>query len=291
MIAPITNVSAGLWSDKLGLSPFYQYWKAKNDSGLSRTLSKILSESFDLNGKTPQQVSDKLTKELAGGITIYSGAKVTLASFAQNRIGFDITTHFDQQTHLPDGPLLAMFSTTKGLQEGNTLDFSNIRVDALWTTDFTFNIGLPVTVPALNDFFKFRYGAGGLGIKYVMGHSVFHAQSDKGTIKYDPDKGMVADGNLTVQTAGAGLKGDWMFNNPYKDNILPPISGHGIGIDLGGILYDETGSMTVNVKDLGVIFWLNNVQTVTYKIHTSGMDVNDIVNAIDSFGQRLAGQW
>ena len=291
MIAPISNFGVGLWSDKLALSPLIEYWKANSgDTGVSRTLSKVLTNSFNLSGMTPQQVSDKLTSELAGGVTIYAGAKATLASFAQNRIAFDITTRVEQQTHLPDGPLFAVFSTNKGLQVGNTLDFSNIRSDALWTTDFTFNIGLPVTVPALNDFFKLRYGAGGLGVKYVMGHSIFHAQADNGKLTYDQaSNSWIADGNLTVQTAGAGLKGYWDYSNPFKNSVLPPITGHGIGIDLGGILYDETGSMTINVKDLGVIFWLSNVQTVTYKVHTSGMNVDDIVTAIDSFGANPRG--
>jgi outer membrane protein OmpA-like peptidoglycan-associated protein len=287
MVLPITNYAAGLWSDKLALNPFTRY--ATNDTTqLSSMLTTIFQNSFNINASdSPATVSDKIAKGLKNGVNIYAGAKTTLLSFAMNRFAFDITTHADAQLYMPSGPFDAVF---QGMVKGQSLDFSNMRSDALITTDFTFNVGLPVTVPALNDFFGLRYGAGGLGVKYIMGHSMFHAESSPGaSVRYDSSANKwVANGSVTVQTAGAGLTGPWQYSDPFKNTILPPVTGHGIGIDLGGILYDEKGSLTINVRDLGVIFWLNQVRTVTYNLNNAGIDAYGAGQIIDKFGNRSA---
>ena len=291
MLPPFTDISIGVWSDKLAISPFELFVPKDSGQQTSWLLEKLIYQSFSNslipNATTQAQAlanSNTLTDKLAGGFTIYSGERVTLLDFAVNRFAVAVTTQDENQIHVPEGPLYALFSATKGLQQGNTLDFSNMRVDAMVTTDFTFDIGLPVMIPALNDFFNLRYGAGGLGVKYVMGHSMFHMESDNASVKLDPSNAEAeVNGSVTVQTAGTGLHGDWQFDNPFQ-NGMPQIAGHGLGIDLGGILYDDEGSLSINVRDLGVIFWLNQVRTVTYTAHTNGLNAWEVGNDIDSIG-------
>jgi outer membrane protein OmpA-like peptidoglycan-associated protein len=290
MVCPFTDYAAGLWSDKLALSPFTKI--PQNDTtALSLYLTNIIMNSFNINASdSPATVSSKLLNGFKDGVTIYSGVKSTLLSFAINRFAFDVTTHVDAQLYLPSGPLDLIMGL--GPVRGQSLDFSNMRSDALWTTDFTFSTGLPVTVPALNNFFGLRYGAGGLDVKYIMGHAMFHSETSPGSsVRYDTSGGQekyVGNGSLTVQTAGTGLSGPWLYSDPFTNSVLPPITGHGIGLDIGGILYDEKGSLTINVRDLGVIFWLNQVHTVTYNLQNAGLTAYNAGQIINKFGNKSA---
>lgn len=278
-LSPGTTIGAGCWSDKLALSPFTRFWVDDWKEGSSLT-SNILRNSFDLDGLSPAEVSDKLTKEFKDGFNAYYGLRYSLLSLGWKRIAFDITTHFDEQVHVPEGPLYAIFSKDKGLLPGNTLDFSTLKQDAIWATDFSFHLGLPVTVPALQKLFKLRYGAGGLGIKYVMGHSILKADAENSKLTYNSATNSYdVTGKVHIQTAGTGFSGAWNAENPFENGL--PVSGHGIGIDIGGILYDKYGSLTVNFNNLGVLFWMNNTREVTYRIDKNNLDVYDIIDGIE----------
>lgn len=279
VLIPMGNTGIGMWSDKLALSPFNRYWVDSLREG-SALMTKILKSSFDLEGLSSSEVSEKLTEEFRGGVTSYFGSRISLFSFARSRIGFDISTHFDEEVTIPEGPLFIIFSETDGLQRGNTLDFSELSQEAIWATDFTFNFGLPVSIPALHDFFKLRYGAGGIGVKYVMGHSILRTETENGTLTYNEESNELdVDGKISVQTAGFGLHGSWIMENPFSRGI--PVSGHGIGVDLGGILYDDHGTLTVNVQNLGVLFWMNDVKQVTYQIDKDDLDAYDIIDGVE----------
>lgn len=286
LILPLFNTGIGAWSDKLALSPFNpaiypvgNFWASSVSKGAA-LLSRILRRSFDLEGLTPDEVSDKLTEEFAGGLKMYAGAKSTLLSLAWNRIAFDITTHYDEQVNVPDGPLFVLFSRDKGLLKGNTLDFSNFSQDIIWATDFTFHIGLPVNIPVLHDLFKLRFGAGGIGIKYVMGHSILKGNTETGVLSYNENTNSLdVDATMKIQTAGTGYTGPWRSSNIFENGL--PVNGHGIGVEIGGILYDENSALTINVQNLGVLFWINKVKEVTYRIKKNGLDVYDIISGID----------
>ena len=279
MILPLLNFGVGVWSDKLALSPFNKYWVKDIEEG-SKLTNKILRKSFDLEGLNENEVSDKLTKEFKDGFKVYTGARNSLLNGAWNRFGFDITTHFDEEVHIPEGPLYMIFSRDKGLLEGNSLDFKDFRQEAIWATDVTFHLGLPVQIPALHRLLGLKYGAGGLGIKYVMGHSILKATTEEGSIAYTNNNEIDVKGKVHIQTAGFGFHGPWEMDNVFKREGLP-VSGHGIGVDLGGILYDEHGSLSINVHNLGVLFWMNNVRDVTYRINKKDLDAYDIIKAVE----------
>lgn len=281
-MVPGTMVGVGAWSDKLALSPLDRHWYDSLGSGSeqSKLISKILRKSFAIDGLSPDEVSKKLTEGFKGGVMSYAGYRQSLVNLGWNRIAFDIATHFDEEVKIPEGPLMMIFSKTDGLLPGNTLDFSTFKQDAVWATDFSFHFGLPVIVPALHDFFKLRYGAGGIGVKYVMGHSILKATTERGRVYFDDVGNEVdVDGSVKIQTAGMGYSGQWDSKKLFSNGL--PVSGHGIGFDVGGILYDDHGTLTVNFHDLGVLFWMNNVQDVTYGIKKNNLDAYDIIRGIE----------
>ncbi len=285
LMVPGTMIGVGAWSDKLALSPFNRYF-TDSTRETSALITKILDKSFKLKGLSPDEVSDRLTEKFKGGVTSYLGYRHSLLNMGWNRIAFDVTTHLDEEVHIPEGPFLAIFSRDKGLLAGNTLDFSNFRQEAVWATDFTVSFGLPVTIPALHEFFKLEQGAGGIGVKYVMGHSVLKATTESGRIYFD-DAGneLSVDGEVKIQTAGFGFHGPWsasgdnLFSSMFNSGL--PVSGHGIGLDLGGILYDDKGTLTVNFNNIGVLFWMKNVKDVTYRIKKDDLDAYDIITGIE----------
>lgn len=279
MTVPGTMLGVGLWSDKLALSPFNKYW-ADSMKESSLFVSKLLKKSFDLEGLNAEEVSERLSKEFRGGLTIYAGVRSSLLNFGWNRFAFDLTTHFDEEVHIPEAPLLMNFSENHGLVPGSKLDFSSFKQDAIWATDLTMSFGLPVIIPALQDLLNMQYGAGGIGVKYVMGHSVLTATTARGTLEFKDDENEISvDGEVKVRTAGMGFSGPWSSNNMFDKGL--PVSGHGFGMDLGGILYNEHSTLSVNFNDIGVLFWTNGIKEVTYKIHKDDLDAYDIIKGIE----------
>ena len=287
LLLPITDYGMGLWSDKLALSPFTFLAHAPTDSASTKEFIKeVMANSFNLSDNTtPDQTSQKMTDLFKGGTSIYSGFRTSLLSFAYRRIAFNVTTHMDEELHIPEGALDLLFSATRGLQRGNTLDFSDFNQDGIWATDFTLQLGLPVTIPALHKFFNLRYGAGGVGVKYVMGHSMMQAWADKGTtVSYDSVNNVLKmDGHIHVQSAGTGLHGPWEWQNPFDNGF--PVNGHGIGVDAGGILYDKDAALSINIQNLGVLFWTNNVKAHTYDFKKDNLDMYSLISGISSKGK------
>jgi|GEM_PF-667106 outer membrane protein OmpA-like peptidoglycan-associated protein len=285
LLLPLTDYGVGYWSDKLALSPFSFFAHIPNNEENQKAFIKdVLANTFDITDTNANENSQKMTDKFKGGTSIYSGFRMSLLSFAYKRVAFDVTTHADEELHIPEAPLYILFSNNKGLQRGNTLDFGNFNQNGIWATDFSLQLGLPVTIPALHKFFHLRYGAGGVGVKYVMGHSMLQAWSDPGSsITYDTTTNSVKmDGHFHVQTAGTGLHGPWAWENPFDNGF--PVNGHGIGIDAGGILYDKDAALTINIQNLGVLFWTNNVKAHTYDFKKNQLDLYDIMSGVKAYG-------
>jgi outer membrane protein OmpA-like peptidoglycan-associated protein len=287
LLAPITNYGIGYWSDKLAISPFTLLSHMPTDSiGQKALIKAVLQNSFDItDGMSPDVASQKITDALAGGTKIYGGYRMTLLSVVQHRWALDVTTHMDEEMQIPEAPLYMIFGGPKGLTRGNTLDFSNFNQTGIWATDVTFQLGLPVNIPVLHKFFKLRYGAGGLGIKYIMGHSMLNASSRSGSsVTYDSVNNVIKmDGHFDVQTAGFGLHGPWQMegNGPFSQGL--PINGHGIGVEIGGVLYDDKGAMSINVSNLGVLFWTKDVKSVSYDFKTNDLTLYDLLSGFGNY--------
>ena len=285
LIPPFTDLGAGFWSNKLYLKPYDAWFGDFGDKEAKDVwkdvVEEMLVESFDLEGLDPDETTEKMAQGLEGGVSLYAGARASLLSLSFKRFAIDVTTHLDQQVLVPEGIWYIMLDDV-GLLPGNTLDLSNFRQDLLWATDVTFSLGLPLQIPALNKFFKLKYSAGGVGLKYVMGHSILHAQATKGELTYnEATNSYDVNTQIEVQSAGTGFYGAWDMadGGPFQNGL--PVNGHGIGIDVGGVLYDDNGSLTINISDLGVLFWIKETREVTYKLKKNGLDYYDIQDGID----------
>lgn len=280
LMVPGTMLGIGMWSDKLRVSPFYDL-AIDSPEKAADLVNTVLKRSFDLDGLSPEEVSDLLTEEFKGGVTVYTGARMSLVNFGFERLAIDVTTHFDEELHAPEGPFMMVFSETDGLLAGNTVDF-NFRQDAVWATDFTVSFGQPVILPEFGKFLKMGFGAGGIALKYVMGHSMLRARTDESTLVFDDSaNGYNVDGKVNVVTSGFGFSGPWRTNGDGFMSDGLPVNGHGFGADIGGILYSEKSALSISFKDIGALFWVKDVMSVDYKIRKDSLDVSDILNGID----------
>ncbi|NLD94218.1 MAG: hypothetical protein GX639_16295 [Fibrobacter sp.] len=279
---PLLNISAGVQSDKLALTPFNQY-VLDSIQDYAKLFSRILRKSFNIDGLNETEVSDKLTDEFKNGVRVLTGMKLHIVNLSLQRFAFDITTHFDEDLHLPGAPFLILFSREKGLLRGNTLKFDDFCQSLILATDFSLRYGFPVSMDFLKRMFGFKNASAGIGVKYVLGHSLLMAKTERGVITYRTDSNSIdVSSDIHVYTAGMGFRGNWDYNG-FKF----PASGHGGGIDLGGILYDKHGSFSLQIQNLGALFWGNNVHDVTYKIRKNDFTVYDLITAIDDAG----GTW
>ncbi len=271
LMLPITNYSVGVWSDKLSLTPFGGYFGEPEE-----TVEKLLARSFDFSGSA-EEASERVKKRCKGGAGVYAGMRVGLFNHTNNFYSIDVTTGFDQKLHIPEGALCLPIS----FERGDNYDFSTFRQTGVWRTEVSLQLGLPVTIPRLHEIFKLDYGAGGFGVKYIMGHSVLHADAPSGKLYYNPETNeLEVDASVHVRTAGTGIRGNFdRMENPFAGGELP-INGHGIGMDIGGILYNDRSALSINFSDIGVLLWINDVYEATYRIEKQDLDLFDIIDGV-----------
>lgn len=280
--------SIAYWSDKLAVSPFYQYWNVTDLQATSRLMSSVFEESFGLEGMNSEEVSAKLTEELKGGVSLFTGMRTSLLSASTHGFALNVQTNIDQELRLSEGLLLPVFSNTDGVLRGNTLDFSDFYVNAIWTTEISAKLGLPVTIPALHDLFRLRSGAGGVGVKLILGHSVLKAEAlPESHLTYNEETNRLdMSGQVEVMTAGSGFSGEWNFEDDFG-----PIHGQGIGFDIGGALYDDDHSVSIDVQNLGLIFWGGDAHKATYKVEKEGLDVMDFFEPVEETFDRNENEY
>jgi len=246
----ILPLSVALWNDKLILPPGMGV--LVNPSGY---LANSLRESFGLTDDASKN-SDKLTSGLRDGIGVYAGTKVSPIVFATRSFGLNVSTFADVDVRIPGGLLLPLFSDTAGLLDnGGSLDLSDMRLSAVWATEIAVKLGYSTTMPFLRDYLGLDKGAAGMGIKLLLGHAYLDAaMEDGGAIRYDAASNKYKAGaKLNVISAGTGFHGDFRYDK--NSMINNPINGEGWGLDFGTVFHNRSHALSVDVQDVGMIVW------------------------------------
>ncbi|MDR2578540.1 MAG: DUF5723 family protein [Chitinispirillales bacterium] len=276
--------SVALWSDKLA-PPFNRYLLTSPldfERYFAAYLTNIFEKSFGLDAGnqylSPERVSEILTEELRGGVGIYIGAQTSPFMFATRGFALNVRSYTDVDLRIPEGMLLPFFSETAGLTAGNTLDLSNFRVDAVWASEIAVKLGFSTVLPVMRDHLGLNRGAAGAGVKLVLGHGYLKADTDNNsTLAYDSvENKYVADARVDIISIGTGLHGDYSFS----DSLLwkRPIAGQGWGLDFGAVFHNDNHFVSVDVQDIGMIFWDGKqVYRATHE-YEKDFDIFDITN-------------
>ena len=255
-------LSFTLWSDKL--APPLDVNTLINPVSPSRAyasyITKFIRKSFDIENdiNDPYEVSKKLTKELKDGINVHTGTRVSPIVFATRGFGLSVSTFADADVRIPGGLLMPFFSATDGLQTGQNLDLSDMRLSAIAATEIAVKLGYSKTIPFIRDHLGLDKGAAGVGIKLLLGHSYFDAKMKEGSaVSYDPVSNKYnVNAQLDILSAGTGLYDDFKYKDNYFTNN--PINGQGWGLDIGTVFRNNSHALSIDVQNFGMIIWNGN---------------------------------
>jgi len=315
VVPPLFNFGVEYYSNVLALRPYRDFLSIGNDPDtvdntffgiinlpyettktLADITNAILHETFDLQGLDAQQSSEEIFSKLKDGVSIYAGYRYALLHAAHNRFSLGVSTYMDEEVTIPGAAFALLFSTDQGLQKGNSLELSSFNHEKIHATEFSFQVGLPVMVPELQKLFGLRYGAGGIGVKYIAGHSFYNAYAERAELSYNDD-GYEIDADVLVRTTENRAPSDNQYLQDYRapfagsftpdgdgdvtlsDLYFSGVTGHGFGLDIGGILYDEHQMVSVNFSNIGALFWIKDVYEKRLSIKKRGLSILDIYDA------------
>ena len=284
--------SFALWSDKLA-PPFNSYLlidPTNISHSIAMYVTSLLEESFpDIKGRedAPAEVSRILTRDFRGGVGIYGGFRTSPLVFSTRGFALNVKTYADADVRIPEGLLLPFFSDTAGLREGSTLDFSHLDVDAVWASEVAVKLGFSVDAPFISDYLKLDNGAAGVGIKLVLGHMLFQIKTDpssKNHLYYNEAANKYEmDAKLNITNVGTGYSGNWRYDDPFWSKM---ISGQGWGLDLGTVFHNDNHFLSLDVQNIGMIFWGDNVYETKLTFKKEGFDLVDLTDRFDDVFDR-----
>lgn len=222
--------SIALWNDKVSLP-------LSNMTSIKSWVTELMRESFGIReGLSPDEASNKLTRELSDGIYFYAGSRTAPVDFATRSFGLSVRTFADADLKLPSGLFMPFFSADKGLLAGSTLDLSATRVRELWATEISAKYGLAIEIPFISDYLRLDNGAAGAGVKALIGHNYFSVEANKECkIYYDPESNK--------------------YNSGMTLDVLSAEGGYGWGFDLGAVFHNDNHAVSIDVQDIGMIQW------------------------------------
>jgi len=247
-------------------------------------IAQMLQQSFNLSGLSPVEVSKRLTEKLHNGIYIDSKVYLPLIKIAgsNSKIPFipgwavSIIPYTDGFVHLPGSLFALLFSSTDGLQQGNTLNFSDLTANMEVATDFRITAGRRsgksiFFLPWLNTQI-----ASGFELLYRMGHAFIKLETNEGKISYTSDNILRISGHSLITTAGIGLHDNYHMSNPFSEGL--PVNGHGIGASGGVCFYNEKYALSCDIIDFGIMRWKTGIQQSNIFMQGDSLYLFDVVN-------------
>ncbi len=244
-------------------------------------VAHLLTESFDLSGLSPNQVSQRLTEKLENGINFFTTINLPLIKIARNMShdtyslgwGLSVVPHIKGSIHLPGSFFSLIFSSTSGLQSGNTLIFKDLNAHMEISTDFRTSLGQKFqrNFTLFNRYpFKMAWGA---EILYKMGHSLFEFKTHQGKISFSRSNVLTINGHSTITTSGIGLQ-----NNSSPSNKGFPLNGNGLGISGGLAFYNDKMAFLLNILDFGFMKWKTGLQQSNIIINSDSLYLLNILD-------------
>ncbi len=283
------SLRAGYFSNVLALTPYKDLWAGDYSEDFWRKyINVLINKSFDVEGLSPSETSRKIEKKVDNGIGVYAGSNIDLFILRLSRFLVHITTTVDCEARLSGVPFLILFSDKKGLVGGNVLDVTDTRADFIATTGIGVRYAHPLS---FQDFFDrieswtkgkivFDEGAVGVGLKYVLGHSMMKLRAHEGNIVVAPGGENISYKARVVMTeSGTGFKED--FGYEYVPG-LSYMSGNGLGVDVGCAVSGSKGpKIGISMHDLGFIAW-RGAQESEFYIACDSMRLNNFLGNTDS---------
>lgn len=293
---PFTSYAAGYWSDRLALTPYKEYFSIDQDGQWQSLVANLVNSSFRVAGKSAEKTSEKITRKIKDGTSVYVGTDIPLVALNIGRVGVDIRTVADAQVDLPAAPFLILFSEKEGLVAGKDIELSHLGASARVSTDISLSYGQPIDLSQIagflnqltREFTDFKYSSWGVGLTVSLGHGYLNLKTKNGAVHLSDDGlRLNMDADLDLKAAGTGLQNDWDFGNPYEEGFK--LAGWGAAINAGVIMYGEHSILSVALHRFGPMIW-NDALEKRFPIRTADMSIAGLFDdKIDVFDPELGG--
>lgn len=231
----------------------------------SSWIGSMLNSSFDLDNLSPKEISDKLSKELNGGVEINLGitadyCKIGKSYYKNNKNSgflFGINSNSFGVLNIPGDAFALIFSYNDGLQKGNIIDFRSLYGEFQFSTDLLFGYGRELS-PVLNirgNQFKLFWA---ISAAYKLGHYMIETKMEDGYIVYDENNVLKIHSDLNINSVG--LKFDENMNIKFSSDISNIINGQGIGFSADFSMAGKKLLLSLGLNDFGFMFWNSNIQ-------------------------------
>lgn len=242
-------------------------------------IANLLIESFELEGLTPTEVSKTISDQLKDGIDTYGSMTIDVLDYAHHEdldtsaygFGFNCQMATSGQVHIPGDFCKIIFSPTQGMQPGNILTFEDLESQAECATAFQISYGR--TIYPRQKFLKQCKVSLGATISYYLGHFFWLLKMQNGEINYTSDNILSLHGN------GYTIASD----NPqtiFSQGV--PIKGNGIGLTIGGIAVYKNYALSLNISDIGAMFWNTGMIRADFSIDEDQFYLSDLLSGNDS---------
>jgi outer membrane protein OmpA-like peptidoglycan-associated protein len=248
--------SVGMWSNmNIPTDSIFPINLLDLGSDADRYITRFFRMNYGLNENfTPREVYDAVTGG-KGLLNFYAGARTSPFVYATRGFALNISTSADAELKIPGAFMLPRFSNVGGYPDGSVFDLSDLRAEAIWTSEIAVKLGFSAIIPAVRDYLNLDKGTAGVGIKLIAGHSYLKAEAKPGSVLiYDSLSGtFTPNASAEVLTIGTGPRSNPQdYGSFLRGN---PINGQGWGLDLGTIFHNDRHFVSLDAQNIGMILW------------------------------------
>lgn len=240
----------------------------------------MLQKSFKLNGLSPKEVSNTLSKELESGVNVNfkmnaQYLKIGKNFYFKNRgSGFllSLITMSQGEVHIPGDAFSLIFSYEEGLQKGNVIDFKKLYGSFDVTSDISLRYGCQLK-PVLTILNRKVHIAWGINANYKIGHLMMEAKMEDGYIVYDESNVMKIHANMDFKSAGIKVEDGVALSLQTDSKHI--VNGHGFSGAVDISLFTDNSFFSLGLSNLGAVFWNSDLH------HSSLLFVKDSITILD----------
>ncbi len=283
-VSPIFNrIETGYWSDKLSLVPYREYLSIGKQENWSRLAAQMLSESFNLAGKSAEETSQIITDAIKGGASVYGHLSFNPLELVRDRITAGVSSSVSFTCDLSEAPFLLLFSEKNGLRTGSDLPLTHSGVQICMNTDIETHYVQQINVnKTLLMLAKITSGIIDCdkvyvinGINLSLGNAMLDITAKNGGIHLNSDGSrLYADVTLRMRGSGISVRNDNILNVTRKKGF--PVSGIGFGLNSGLLLNGDHTSLAFGVKKLGPMIW-NKMKEAEISLKTANISVAELL--------------
>ncbi len=295
-VSMFNGIEIGYWSDKLALVPYREYLSIGNRETWPRIAARLLSQSFGLAGKSPEETSGIITDAIRGGVSIFGQLRINPVRLERENLHAGLNTFLHVRCDLPEAPFLLLFSEKEGLQSGSDLPLTHMGIKACLRTDidavYHHEIDAGGMVSAV------RKMTGGLidvdraylasGVTLSLGTALLDISAIEGGVHLNADgTEMFADVKLKIRGCGIGIR---VNDKPgFSTQKGFPVSGIGAGVSTGLIMRGTHASIVLGLEKFGPMVW-KNMKEAEISLKTANISITELLrNDYDLFNPQGGG--